>query len=79
VCLAQDRRISDPNRETREEWKSRVNASRERLDQRREELRREREERLGPKREQLRIDRENRLGLGQEELRLNRENRIRPK
>ena len=66
---------SDPNRQTREEWQSRVNANRERLEQRREELRREREERLAPKREELRLDREKRIEPKQQELKLDRENR----
>ena len=51
----------DPNKQAREHWQSRVNANRERLEQRREELRREREERLAPKREELRLDREKRI------------------
>ena len=88
--FAQDR--VDPNKQTREEWQSRVNATRERLEQRREELRREkqlepkreelrrdREKRIEPKQEELRIDREKRLRAKQEELRLDRENRLGPK
>ena len=73
-CLAQDRAIGNPS--TREEWQSRYNATRERLEQRREELRREREERLGPKREQSRLDREQRIEPRQEELKRDREKRL---
>jgi hypothetical protein len=79
VCFAQDHATGDSNKLTREEWQSRVNATRERLEQRREELKREREERLAPKREELRLDREKRLGPKQEELRLDREERIEAK
>jgi hypothetical protein len=79
VCFAQDHATVDSNKLTREQWQSRVNATRERLEERREELRVERERRLGPKREELRLDRENRLGQKQEELRLDREKRIEPK
>jgi hypothetical protein len=68
VCFAQDRATDDS-----------VNATRERLKQRREELRLEREKPLEPKREELRLDREKRLGPKQEELRLDREKRIGPK
>jgi hypothetical protein len=50
-----------------------VNATREWLKQRREELRLEREKPLEPKREELRLDREERLGPKQEELRFDRE------
>jgi hypothetical protein len=79
VCFAQDHATGDSNKLSPEEWQSRVNATRERLEQRREELRLEREKRLGPKREELRLEREKRLGPKQEELRLNREERIEPK
>ena len=79
VCLAQDRATGDSNKLTREEWQSRVNASRERLEQRREELRLEREKQLGPKQEELQRDRENRFGAKQQELRLDREKRIESK
>jgi hypothetical protein len=79
VCLAQDRATDDSSKLTREKWQSRVNTTRERLEQRREELKREREERLAPKREELRLDRERRLGPKQEELRRDREERIEPK
>jgi hypothetical protein len=75
--FAQDR--VDPNKQTREEWQSRVNARREVLEQRREELRLEREKQVGPKQEELQRDRENRFGAKQEELRLDREKRIEPK
>ena len=51
---------------TREEWQSRVNAARERLKQRREELRLEREKQVGPKREELRLNHEKRVGPKQE-------------
>jgi hypothetical protein len=90
VCMAQDPATG----ETREEWQSRVNATRERLKQQQEELKLEREkplepkreelrfkseERLGPKQEELRLDREKRLGPKQEEIRVDREERIEPK
>jgi hypothetical protein len=65
VCFGQDHATDD--KLTREES---VNATRERLKQRREELRLEREKPLEPKREELRLDREKRLGPKQEELRL---------
>ena len=77
VCFAQDHATDD--KLTREEWQSRVNAARERLKQRREELRLEREKQVGPKREELRLEREERLGPKQEELSLDRENRLGPK
>jgi hypothetical protein len=73
VCLAQDRATGDSNKLTRENWQSRVNATRERLERRREELKREREERLAPKREELRLDREKRIGPKREELKLGRD------
>ena len=75
VCFAQDHAQSDANKLTQEEWQSRVNAARERVEQRREELRLEREKRYGLKQEELRLDRENRYGPKQEELRLEREKR----
>jgi len=78
VCFAQDRATGDSNKLTREEWQSGVNATRERLEQRREELRLEREKRIGPKREELQLEREKRFGPKQEELRLDREKRIEP-
>lgn len=74
VGFAQDHATDD--KLTREEWQSRVNAARERLKQRREELRLEREKQVGPKREELRQDREEQFGPKQEELRLDRENRL---
>jgi hypothetical protein len=82
--FAQDRVTGDANKQTSEQWQSRVNAGRERLKQRREELRREREERLAPKGEELRLDRDERIepkqfGPKKEELKLDRENRIEPK
>jgi hypothetical protein len=77
VCFAQDHPADD--KLTREELQSRVNATRERLKQRREELRLEREKPIEPKREALRFDREKRLGPKQEELRLDREKRLGPK
>jgi Skp family chaperone for outer membrane proteins len=94
VCFAQDHATDESNKLTREEWQSRVNATRERLNQQRDELRLEREKQLGPKREELRLDREeriepkqealrrdreNRFGAKQEELRRDREKRIEPK
>ena len=79
VCFAQDHATGDANKLTQEEWQSRVNATRERVEQRREELRLEREKRYGLKQEELRLDRENRYGPKQEELRLDRENRYGPK
>ena len=79
VCFAQDRVTGNPNKQSREEWQSRVNANREGLEQRREELRREREERLAPKREELRLDREKRIEPKQQELKLDRENRFESK
>ena len=69
---AQERAAADTAK-SREEWQSRVNATRERLERRREELRRERDERLGPKREQLRLDREGRIEPMRDKLRLERE------
>ena len=77
VGFAQDHATDD--KLTREEWQSRVNATRERLKQRREELRLEREKQVGPKREELRLDREERLGPKHEELSFDRENRLGPK
>jgi hypothetical protein len=92
VCFAQAPATDD--KLTREEWQSRVNATRERLKQwreelqlerekqvrqKREELRQDREEQLGPKQEELRIDREERFGAKQEELKRDREKRIEPK
>jgi Skp family chaperone for outer membrane proteins len=77
VCFAQATGGSD--KLTREEWQSRVNATRERLKQQREELRLDRQERIEPKQEELRRDRENRFGAKQEELRRDREKRIEPK
>ncbi len=74
ACLGQDR--ADPKALARQEWQSRVNENRERLEQRREELRRQRDERLAPKREQLRLDREQRVEPKQEELRLDLEKRL---
>ena len=62
-----------------EEWQSRVNASRERLEQRREALRAEREKQLAPKQEELQRDRESRFGAKQEELRIDRARRIEPR
>jgi hypothetical protein len=58
---AQDRVTVDPNKQAREQWQSRVNANRERLEQRREEMRLDREKRLAPKREELRLDQEKRI------------------
>jgi hypothetical protein len=78
-CFAQDRPAGESNKLTQGEWQSRVNATRERLEHRREELKREREERLAPKREKLRLDREKRIEPKQEELRLDRERRLGPK
>ena len=69
VCFAQD---TDTNKVTREEWQSRVNADRERL-QRWEELRFQREKQIGPRREELQLEREKRFGSKHEELRLDRE------
>jgi hypothetical protein len=77
VCFAQAPATDD--RLTREEWQSRVNATRERLKQRREELRFEREKQVGPKQKKLRLDREEQFGAKQEELKLDREKRIEPK
>jgi uncharacterized protein YaiL (DUF2058 family) len=79
VCFAQDHATGDANKLTQEEWQSRVNATRERVEQRREELRLEREKRYGLKQEELRLDRESRYGPKQEELRLEREKRYEPK
>jgi len=76
VCFAQDNTADDSNKLNREEWQSRVNANRERLKQRREEMRLEREKQVGPKREELRLDREEQFGPKQEELRLDREERF---
>jgi hypothetical protein len=79
VCFAQDQATSGSSKLPSAEWQSRVNATRERLEQRREELRLDREKRLGAKREELRLEREKRLGPKQEQLRLDREERIEPK
>jgi hypothetical protein len=79
MCFAQDHATGDANKLTQEEWQSRVNAARERVEQRREELRLEREKRYELKQEELRLDRENRYGPKQEELRLEREKRYGPK
>jgi hypothetical protein len=78
-CSAQERAPADTSKMTREEWQSRVNASRERLEQRREEQRLEREKQPGSKQEELQRERESRFGAKQEELRLDREKRIEPK
>ena len=48
VSIAQDRAKGDSGKLTRQEWQSRVNATRERLEQQREKLRLEREKRLEP-------------------------------
>lgn len=48
---AQDRVTDDPNKQARGEWQSRVNSNRERLQERREEMKREREKQIEPKRE----------------------------
>ena len=77
VCFAQDHARS--NKVTREEWQSRVNANREQLQQRWEELRFQREKQIGPRREELQLEREKRFGSKHEELRLDREKRIEPK
>ena len=74
VCFAQAPATDD--KLTREEWQSRVNATRERLKQRREVLQLEREKQVGPKREELRLDREEQFGPKQEELSLDREERF---
>lgn len=63
ACFAQDRAAGDSNKLTREEWQSRVNATRERLQQRREELRRDREKRLEPRRQELRREQEKKKDL----------------
>ena len=68
-CFAQDHATGDANKLTQQEWQSRVNATRERVEQRREELRLEREKRYGLKQEELRLDRENRYGPKPDELR----------
>ena len=52
--LRADHATGDANKLTQEEWQSRVNATRERVEQRREELRLEREKRYGPKPDELR-------------------------
>jgi hypothetical protein len=75
---AQERAPADTAK-GREEWQSRVNASRERLEQRREVLRAEREQQLAPKQGELQRNREIRFGAKQEALRLDRERRVEPK
>ncbi|WP_245309473.1 right-handed parallel beta-helix repeat-containing protein [Bradyrhizobium retamae] len=75
VCFAQDRSTGDLNKLSPEEWQSRVNAARERLEKRREELRLEREKRLGPKQEKLKLNREERIEPKRDELRRERENK----
>uniref|UniRef100_UPI0004862FBE hypothetical protein n=1 Tax=Bradyrhizobium sp. WSM1743 TaxID=318996 RepID=UPI0004862FBE len=70
LCFAQDHATGGSNKLSREEWQSRINATRERLDQRREELRREREQRL-----ELRLNREGRIEPKRDELRRERENK----
>jgi hypothetical protein len=77
VCFAQDHATDD--KLTREEGQSTVDATRERLKQRREELRLERDKRIEPKLQELQLDRENRIGPKREELQLDREKRIGPK
>jgi hypothetical protein len=52
VCFAQDHATGDANKLMQEEWQSRVNAARERVEQRREELRLEREKRYELKQEE---------------------------
>src|SRR5437868_2466931 len=73
VCFAQDHATGGSNKLSREEWQSRVKATRERLEQRREELRLEREKRLGLKQEELRLNREERIEPKRDELRRERE------
>ncbi len=75
LCFAEDHATGGSNKLSREEWQSRVNATRARLEQRREELRLEREKRLGPKREELRLDREKRIKPKPDELRREREHK----
>jgi hypothetical protein len=74
VCLAQDH-ATGGNKLSRQEWQSRVNATRERLDHRREELRLEREKRPGPKQEELRLNRKERIEPKRDKLRRERENK----
>ncbi|MCK1349227.1 hypothetical protein, partial [Bradyrhizobium sp. CW11] len=74
LCFAQDH-ATGGNKLSRQEWQSRVNATRERLDQRREELRLEREKLLGPKQEELRLNRKERIEPKPDELRRERENK----
>ena len=76
MCALQGANLSNL---TREEWQARVNANRERLEERREEMKREREKQLAPKREELRLDREERLGPKREEIKRDRRERIEPK
>ena len=63
VCIAQDRATGDSGKLTRQEWQSRVNATRERLEQQREKLRLEREKRNEPKRDDLQRGRETQQDL----------------
>ena len=48
---------------SREEWQARVNASRERLDLRRQELMRERNKQIDPRREELSRERNKQIDL----------------
>jgi hypothetical protein len=60
-CYAQERATADTTKISREEWQARVNASRERLDLRRQELMRERNKQIDPRREELTRERNKRI------------------
>jgi hypothetical protein len=62
-CYAQERATADTTKMSREEWQARVNASRERLDLRRQELMRERNKQIDPRREELSRERNKQIDL----------------
>ncbi|MFC7700491.1 right-handed parallel beta-helix repeat-containing protein [Bradyrhizobium sp. GCM10028915] len=75
VCFAQDHATDYLNKLSPEEWQSRVNATRERLEQRRKELRLDREKRLGANQEKLRLNRDEQIGPTRNDLLRERENK----
>ena len=66
-CCAQERATADATKMGREEWQARVNASRERLDLRRQELTRERNKQIDPRREELTRERNKQIDLWRRE------------
>ena len=62
-CFAQERTTADTTKMSREEWQARVNASRERLELRRQGLTRERNKQIDPRREELTRERNKQIDL----------------